>query len=177
MIRTKFNSVALLLSPVALLLTFSFAAASAKAPARSGWKDPDRACVPVGGTIITNFGALAPDAPNTTLGPATGDLAGAVAASLQGNPQVSGNNVIFKVLHHWVTDSGDTITFDIATATTAPLSQTRFAIVNYPVHISGGTGKFAGATGDINALGEVDLNAGTVFRYFGKVCFADQDNH
>jgi hypothetical protein len=35
----------------------------------------------------------------------------------------------------------------------------------------------AGATGDIHALGEVDLNAGTVFRYFGKVCFADQDNH
>jgi hypothetical protein len=33
------------------------------------------------------------------------------------------------------------------------------------------------AIGDINALGEVDLNAGTVFRYFGKVCFADPDNH
>jgi hypothetical protein len=94
-----------------------------------------------------------------------------------GTPQVSGNNVLFKAQHHWVTESGDTITFDQATATTVALSQSRFAIVNYPVHINGGTGKFAGATGDINAIGEVDLNAGTVFRYFGKVCFADTDNH
>jgi hypothetical protein len=141
----------------------------------AGWNN-DRTCVPVGGTIITNFGALGSDALTTTLGPATGDLAGAVAGTLVGAPQPSGNNVVFHVQHHWVTDAGDTMTFDLATATAAPVSQTRFAILNYPVHINGGTGKFAGATGDINALGEVDLNAGTVFRYFGKVCF-DRDDH
>lgn len=78
------------------------APASARPRAQGGWNDRDRTCVPVAGTIMTNFGALAPDAPTTTLGP---------------------------------------------------------------------------ATGDINAIGEVDLNAGTVFRYFGKVCFADPDSH
>jgi hypothetical protein len=79
-------------------------------------------------------------------------------------------------VHHWVTDSGDSIYFDVATATTLAISSTRFAIVSYPVHITGGTGKFAGATGDLNNIGEVDLNGGTVFRYTGKVCYADPDN-
>jgi len=81
-------------------------------------------------------------------------------------------------LHHWVTESGDTLSFDQATATTLPLSQTSptlFAVLTYPVHITGGTGKFAGATGDITNIGEVDLVKGTVFRYSGQVCFADSD--
>jgi hypothetical protein len=53
-----------------------------------------------------------------------------------------------------------------------PLSQTLFAIIKYPVHITGGTGKFAGATGDLTAIGEADLAAGTALRYSGKVCYA-----
>ena len=130
-------------------------------------------CIHVGGSIITNFGAV--DA-NTTLGPATGDLRGAVAATLTAPPQPGPNGtVIFHVQHHWVTESGDNIFFDPAVATTAPLSQTRFAIVNYPAHINGGTGKFAGATGDLTNIGEADLQAGTAFRYSGQVCFADPD--
>jgi hypothetical protein len=61
-------------------------------------------------------------------------------------------------------------------ATAAPLSQTLFAIITYPIHITGGTGKFAGATGDLTNIGEVDLGAkATVFRYSGQVCFAEQD--
>jgi hypothetical protein len=177
MYRANIRTIAWFAVPTLLLIPVAFAPASARPPAHGGWNDPDRTCVPVAGTIITNFGALAPDAPTTTLGPATGDLAGAVAGTLLGNPQISGTTATFKVQHHWVTQAGDNITFDQAVATTSALSQTRFAIVNYPVHINGGTGKFAGATGDINAIGEVDLNAGTVFRYFGKVCFADPDSH
>jgi hypothetical protein len=40
-----------------------------------------------------------------------------------------------------------------------------------------GTCRFAGATGDISAICEVDLVKGTVFRYSGEVCFgaADRD--
>jgi len=54
-------------------------------------------------------------------------------------------------------------------ATAAPLSQTLFAIITYPIHITGGTGKFAGATGDLTNIGEVDLGAkATVFRYSGQ---------
>ena len=130
----------------------------------------ERHCLPVGGTVMTNFGAI--DA-NTTMGMATGDLRGAVSGTLLGPPQLVSGTVVFHVQHHWVTESGDTLTFDPAVATTAPISQTLFAVITYPVHVTGGTGKFAGATGDITNIGEVDLIAGTVFRYSGQVCFAE----
>jgi hypothetical protein len=152
---------------------FSGASPSPKAAPRSGGHD--RHCVPVGGMVMTNFGAIDPF--TNTLGPATGDLSGAVSATLLGAPQPgAGGTVVFHVQHHWVTESGDTITVDPAAATAAPLSQTLFAIITYPIHITGGTGKFAGATGDLTNIGEVDLGAkATVFRYSGQVCFADQD--
>jgi len=130
----------------------------------------ERHCLPVGGTVMTNFGAI--DA-NTTMGIATGDLRGAVSGTLLGPPQLVSGTVVFHVQHHWVTESGDMLTFDPAVATTAPISQTLFAVITYPVHVTGGTGKFAGATGDITNIGEADLIAGTVFRYSGQVCFAE----
>ena len=87
----------------------------------------------------------------------------------------TGNTAVFHIQHHWVTETGDTLFFDPATATTVPLSQTLFAIVTYPIHLTGGTDKFAGATGDMTAIGEVDLVNGTVFRYVGQVCYAAPD--
>ena len=65
----------------------------------------------------------------------------------------------------------------LATAKAAQVSPTRFAVLDYPVHITGGTGKFDGATGDLNSIGELDFNSGVSLRYFGKVCYADADNH
>ena len=122
---------------------------------------------------MTNFGAIDQ---NTTMGTATGDLRGAVSGTLLGTPQPgAGNTVVFHIQHHWVTETGDTLTFDPATATTVPLSQTLFAIVTYPVHLTGGTGRFAAATGDLTGIGEVDLSSGTVFRYSGEICSADKD--
>jgi hypothetical protein len=138
----------------------------------------DRHCKSVGGSLITNFGAVDP---NTTLGPATGDLAGAVAATLtapQSGPTVGGfPTVIFNVQHHWVTTSGDNIFFKPAVAETIPVpnSSTLFAVVSYKVTINGGTGKFAGATGELDNIGEADLVHGTTFRYSGEVCFADPE--
>jgi hypothetical protein len=151
---------------------FSGASPSPK-PAPSS-NTTERHCVPVGGMVMTNFGAI--DA-NTTMGIATGDLRGAVSGTLLGAPQPgAGGTLVFHVQHHWVTESGDTLTFDPAVATTAPLSQTLFAVITYPVHITGGTGKFAGAIGDIKNIGEVDLAAqATIFRYSGQVCFAEVD--
>jgi hypothetical protein len=163
-------------SSSAVLLS-AFVANSGSRPAVKAQPHSDpsgRHCTHVGGSIITNFGAVDP---NTTLGPATGDLRGAVAATLLTPPQPGPHGtVIFNIQHHWVTESGDNIQFDPAAAVSIPLSQTRFAITSYPTHINGGTGKFAGATGNLDALGEADLLAGTALRYSGEVCFADADD-
>ena len=137
----------------------------------------DRHCSPVGGTIMTNFGAIDQ---STTMGTATGDLRGAVSGTLLGTPESgAGGTVIFHVQHHWVTETGDTLFFDPATATTVPIAKGLFAVLTYPVHLTGGTGKFAGATGDFSGTGEVnlpnfpDITGGvTVFRYSGQVCYS-----
>jgi hypothetical protein len=157
---------------VPAMALFSGASSTPMAASRSG--ATERHCIPVGGMLMTNFGAIDQF---TTMGTATGDLRGAVSGTLLGAPASgAGGTVVFHVQHHWVTESGDTLTFDPATATTVPLSQTLFAVLTYPVHITGGTGKFAGATGDLRNIGEVDLSAqATVFRYSGQVCFAELD--
>jgi len=130
-------------------------------------------CVPIGGMLMTNFGGFGP---NTTLGTATGDLRGAVGVNILSVSQGSGNTTLFAVQHHWVTESGDTLSLDQATATSTQVAPGLFAIVNYSAHLSGGTGRFAGATGDLTNIGEADLSTGQlVLRYRGQVCFAEQD--
>src|SRR6266852_3715340 len=156
------------------ILLFAFIASSGGHPAVAPHpqsEPSDRHCTPVGGTVMTNFGAIDQ---NTTMGTATGDLRGAVSGTILGAPQPgAGNTLVFHVQHHWVTESGDTLSFDPATATTVPLSQTLFAVMTYPIHLTGGTRRYAKATGDLNTIGEVDLVNGTVFRYSGQVCFAE----
>jgi len=48
-----------------------------------------------------------------------------------------------------------------------------FAIITYAVHLTGGTGRFTGATRDMSLIGEVDLVYETLFRYRGQVCYAE----
>jgi hypothetical protein len=134
---------------------------------------PPRRCAPIGGSILTNLAAV--DA-NTSLGTATGDLKGAVAARiLEVGPGENGTTV-FTVQHHFVTETGDTIAVDIARATAAMVAPGLFAIVSYPVTIVGGTGRFDGATGHFENIGEVDQNSGhTVFRYQGRVCLREPE--
>src|SRR5437773_11154469 len=147
------------LASLVIFLSVFLASSGSRPPAeaRPQFSGGGNNCIHVGGSIITNFGAV--DA-NTTLGPVTGDLRGAVAATLLTPPQPGPNGtVIFHVQHHWVTESGDNIYLDPAVATTVPVqnSQTRFAIISYPSHITGGTGRFAGAAGDVTYFGEADL--------------------
>ena len=173
----KLLSTALVLSSSFLLLAFVPAKGNPKAAPPASSSGDERHCVPVGGMVMTNFGAIDQA---TTLGYATGDLKGAVGATLLGNPQPGpGGTFIFRVQHHWVTESGDAINVDPAIATTVPIpnSSTLFAVVTYPIRITGGTGKFAGATGNLTNIGEADLVKGTVFRYSGQVCFADPEDH
>src|SRR5882724_10534498 len=126
-------------------------------------------CTTVGGMIMTNLGVVDPA---TTLGTVTGDLRGAVAATIL-STEGTGNTLILHVQHHWVTESGDTLDFDPATATTTQVAPGLYAIVTYPVHLKGGTGKYAGASGNFTNIGEADLGTGQiVLRYTGKICFA-----
>lgn len=177
----KVVRIAVLLSVTVLL--FAFIANRGGHPSAATHPRSERSesrCTPVGGTVMTNFAVVTP---TSTLGTATGDLAGAVSASLLGPPTSGpGNTVIFQVQHHFVTETGDVIFVDPATATSVPIGSGLFAILTYPVHINGGTGKFAGASGDFTNIGEVRLphapdTAGgtTVFRYSGHVCFASAD--
>lgn len=129
----------------------------------------DRHCVQVGGAISTNFLD-----PTTTFGTATGDLKGAVGVtvlSLTHNPDGS---LTFLDQHHWVTESGDTINLNPAPATGFPTPVPGLYAASYlqGVNITGGTGRFAEASGKLAIWGAVDIqNNEVVLRYEGKVCF------
>lgn len=148
---------------VSILVSLAFLVAGAAAQRNSTKQN----CQAAGGMLMTNLGAI--DA-STTMGPVTGDLKGSVSGTVV-STEVIGNNLVFHIQHHWVTESGDTLTFDQATATTTPVAPGLYAIITYPVHLSGGTGKFAHVTGDFNNIGEVDLNSGQIIlRYSGQLC-------
>ena len=130
-------------------------------------------CQPVSGTVMTDLAVVNS---STTLGVVEGDLKGAVAATILNVTDGSNGTVVFTVQHHFVTQSGDIILTDVAIATTRVVAPGLYAILNYPVKITGGTGRFAGATGEFNNIGAADLGTGrTVFRYSGQVCFAESD--
>ena len=131
------------------------------------------ACVHVGGGAITNVGVITAD---RTLGVTTGDIKGAVGVQIVGqSPGMNGTSVL-SVHHYWVTDAGDTIFVAPAQLTALQVAPGLFAIVNYPVSITGGTGRFQGATGTVNLIGEADFNAGQIgLRYSGRICFASEE--
>jgi hypothetical protein len=134
-----------------------------------------KGCQPVGGMLLTDLGAIDQ---YTTMGPATGDLKGAVSATIQNVDSPDATTLVFTVQHHWVTDSGDTLQFQPAKATVKQVApnSTLYGVSSYSAHLSGGTGKFAGASGDLNFIGEADLSTGAlVFRYTGTVCVSDKD--
>jgi hypothetical protein len=136
----------------------------------------DRHCVPVAGTVMTNLATIGQ---STTLGTATGDLKGAVAATILNVSPGPHGTTLFSVQHHWVTEAGDTLLFDPALATVVPVTPTLFAVVTYPLKLIGGTGRFEGATGTFDhTMGEIDVpnfpslaGGRTVFRISGNVCF------
>jgi len=130
-------------------------------------------CRPVGGTLSTNFLDS-----STTLGSATGDLAGGLGVTVLSLVQNSNGTVTFHNHHHWVTITGDTINLKDAYATAYPTGVPGIFAANYDhgVEVSGGTGKFAHATGNVKSWGAVNLITNeVVLRYEGTVCFAERD--
>jgi hypothetical protein len=127
-------------------------------------------CVHVGGGVTTNVGVISAD---RTLGTATGDLKGAVGVQILGESPGPNGTTVFSVQHYFVTDGGDTIFVEPAQLIAVPVAPGLFAVVKYSTSISGGTGKFKGATGKIDAIGEADFVAGEIgLRYRGQICFA-----
>jgi hypothetical protein len=126
-------------------------------------------CVPVGGALMTNIGAIAGV---TNLGPVFGDLQGSVAATILGQ----NSNGSYNVQHYWVTAAGDTIRLEQAVLfPTYPTSDKDIVAVpwgNYRSYIKGGTGKFNNATGYLDYFGIADFQQNTlVLRYRGEVCY------
>jgi hypothetical protein len=127
------------------------------------------------GMLAQVFGESGKQFIYTTLGTATGDLAGALGVYIFSiTPGMNG--VVAKVHHHWVTDAGDTIYLQDATANAfqvGPYSGIHAVADNsYTVNIIGGTGRFAGATGQLSTIGVLDTKQGkVVLRYQGTICF------
>jgi hypothetical protein len=135
-------------------------------------------CEPVAGVLMTNINAIPlPTVTNgTNLGPVFGDLQGAVAATIMGQDSTG-----YLVQHYWVTSQGDTIKFDVAhlkpssVVPSGPTAAPNLVAVrwgDYIAHISGGTGKYANATGNLDTFGLADFTQLTlVLRYRGEVCY------
>jgi hypothetical protein len=131
--------------------------------------EADQHCVKVGGGVLTNL------IDNTdTLGTATGDLSGGLGITILQAPNPPGAGV-YKVHHHWVTTTGDTLQFDDALLTlyATGVSGVFLGRYNNGVVFTGGTGKYEHATGTIDtAFGAVDFNQGLLtLRYAGTICF------
>jgi hypothetical protein len=124
---------------------------------------------------MTDINAITPGQIN--LGPAFGDLGGAVSAQILGQ----NSDGSFNVQHYWVSSQGDTMKFQQAVLHPVyPIPSKPWIVSvlwgNYIVHIiPGGTGKWANATGFITCFGMADFNELTlVMRYRGNVCFNGQ---
>ena len=135
-------------------------------------RDDETYCREVSGGIVTDF--LSPPAVgSSTLGTATGDLRGGLGVVILGITNGQNGSTVFHVQHHWVTETGDTIFLADAYATAYPTSVSGLFAAKYidGVNITGGTGRFAGATGNIASWGAVDLSQGqVVLRYQGTIC-------
>jgi hypothetical protein len=142
-------------------------------------------CQDIGGGILTNFLDPSQCLPTSgspvgnlcTDGVATGDLRGAVGVQVLTftSSNSSGISNVLHNRHHWVTESGDTISLAEADLTNFTTSDPNRLLADYRqgIDIIGGTGRFDGATGHFSSVfGAVDLNLLQItLRYAGTVCF------
>ena len=152
-----------------MVLSAALLALGAWGVSRPTAADADEHCVKVGGGVLTNLIDSA-----DTLGTATGDLAGGLGVTILSTPS-PGPAGAYKVHHHWVTTTGDTLQFDDALLTLYATGVPGVFLGKYNdgVVFIGGTGKYAHATGIIDtAFGAVDFNQGLLtLRYAGTICF------
>jgi hypothetical protein len=146
----------------------------------------DNNCKEVSGGIVTNFLTESGTVNGqpfgfTTQGTATGDLAGGLGVYIF-SFTVTGTTAVAQVHHHWVTEAGDSIFAQDATANAYQVGPYAgiYAVGggSYTVKITGGTGRFEGANGQISLIGVLDTSEHdpsqwrVVLRYQGTICFA-----
>ena len=132
----------------------------------------DGNCRLVSGSISASVIANPNVSTGLALGTVTGSLAGATVATFTVSAG-SGGNLNLMLHHNFVTDSRDSLTTtDTGTLVPVPgLPDIYRMSVNYT--ITGGTGRFANATGSLRNHGEADLNSGLLtLSYSGQVCMA-----
>jgi len=131
-------------------------------------------CQQAGGAILTNFLD-----PSTTLGSATGDFKGGIAVTVLTAAPGPNGSTVFHNQHRWVTESGDTIALAEADATASPAQAGAVSAIVYVkgVQVTGGTGRFAGASGSLAIFGAINGEGQLVLRYQGQVCFKPVPAH
>lgn len=151
---------------IALGVLFQTALVFAGSPSKQQTAD-DLHCISVSGTIAANLTGA-----NQAQGTVTGGLRGSVTASFTATPQANGN--IALALHHiFVAETGDSLTTeDTGLLVPVPGAAGVYRMtVQYTV--TGGTGRFTGATGTLANHGEAVLS-GTppqlTLRYAGRIC-------
>jgi hypothetical protein len=155
--------------------SFVFFTAIALAAALPVCAEEGSHCQDVAGVLMTDIYAIAPGQIN--LGPAFGDLGGAVSAQIVGQ----NSDGSFNIQHYWISTQGDVIKFQQAVLHPVyPIANQQW-IVSVPWGsylaniIPGGTGKWANAKGFITCFGMADFKELTlVLRYRGRVCFNNE---
>jgi hypothetical protein len=130
----------------------------------------DATCRQVSGSISANAITNPNVSTGLALGNVTGGLAGATMATFTVSAG-SGGSLNLLLHHNFVTRSRDSLnTSDTGVLIPVPgLANIYRMSVNYT--ITGGTGKFAGATGNLQNHGEADLQNGLLtLTYSGQVC-------
>ncbi|EAR49988.1 hypothetical protein OG2516_12071 [Oceanicola granulosus HTCC2516] len=129
-------------------------------------------CMPVGGTIDAS---VVGGEPVNVLGSVTGDLAGATRAVVQEQTAQDDGTVSLRLVHDFVlADRGTLRTEDTATWTPVAGSPGVFHMKT-EYRITGGTGRYEGASGAFTNEGIADTNAGLLtLRYSGELCPAGQ---